>query len=174
MMKSHFLMTVGSTVGLTVLAVSMAVVCGCSRGPAFQYVEGVVTLDGKPVEGAMVSFMPSGPGVAAAGTTDANGVYRLNPLTGREAGVGTISGDYVVAVRKWTYADAGPMPDRSDKKAYDAWQARSLTLGQQEPKYDTPKAYGEAATSGLKVTVKKGRNDGDAFRFDLKSGFKGK
>jgi hypothetical protein len=174
MANPRFLMTITLRARLSLLAVSMAVVCGCSRGPAFQYVEGVVMLDGKPVEGAIVSFTPSGPGVAAAGTTDANGAYRLNPLTGRQAGVGTLAGDYVVAVRRWKYPDPGPRPDPSDKKAYDAWEVRSLTMGRQEPIYDTPKAYGEAATSGLKVTVKKGRNNGDAFRFNLKSDFTGK
>jgi len=39
--------------------------------------------------------------------------------------------------------------------------------------YLVPKAYGDAKTSGFTASVKKGRNTGDAFRFDLKSDFKG-
>lgn len=173
-MTNSFLSTTAvSKVGLTLFTVSMAAALGCSRGPAIQYVEGLVTLDGQPVEGAIVSFTPSGPGLRAAGTTDTSGVYRLNPLTGR-AGGGTLVGDYLVAVRKWDYQDPGPAPDPSDQKAYAAWQGKSLSAANSEPTYVTPKAYGDNATSGLKASVKKGRNSGEAFRFDLKSDFKGK
>jgi hypothetical protein len=166
-------MTAIVKIRLAVLALGMAAVCGCSRGPAVQYVEGMVTLDGKPVEGAIVTFTPSGPGLGAAGTTDASGVYRLNPLTGR-AGGGTLVGEYLVGVRKWEYQDPGPAPDPSDQKAYAAWQDKSLRASRREPTYITPQAYGDAATSGLKATVKKGRNTGDGFSFDLRSDFKGK
>jgi hypothetical protein len=157
---------------VAMLGFGMAAVWGCSRGPAVQYVEGVVTLDGNPVEGAIVTFTPSGPGLGAAGTTDASGIYRLNALTGR-AGAGTLAGDYLVAVRKWEYQDPGPAPDPGDQKAYAAWQERSMKAARREPTYITTKAYGDATTSGLKATVKKGRNTGDAFRFDLKSDFTG-
>jgi len=161
-----------SKIGLAMLALSMAGTFGCSRGPAIQYVEGVVTLDGQPVDGAIVTFTPSGPGLGAAGTTDASGVYRLNPLTGR-AGGGTLVGDYLVAVRKWEYEEPGPPPDPSDQKAYAVWQQKSMDAASREPTYITPKAYGDAATSGLKATVKRGRNTGADFIFDLKSDFKG-
>lgn len=157
---------------LAILVLSMAAIWGCSRGPAVQYVEGLVTLNGKPVEGAIVTYTPSGAGLGAAGTTDASGVYRLNPLTGR-AGGGTLVGDYLVAVRKWEYPDPGPAPDPSDQKAYTVWQEKSLKAASREPTYITPKAYGDAATSGLRATVKKGRNTGAAFSFDLSSDFKG-
>ncbi len=39
--------------------------------------------------------------------------------------------------------------------------------------YIVPKAYGDKATSGLKATVKKGRNVGPEFRYELKGDFKG-
>lgn len=164
--------TGGHQIRLAVLGIVIAAVLGCNRGPAVQYVEGVVTLDGQPVEGAIVAFTPSGSGLGAAGTTNASGVYRLNPLTGR-AGSGTLVGDYVVAVRKWRSEDPGPAPDENDSRAYAAWQQRMLKADSREPTYITPKAYGDAATSGLKATVKKGRNTGAAFNFDLKSDFKG-
>jgi len=159
---------------IVLLSFGLAAIGGCKRGPAVQYVEGVVTLDGKPVEAAIVSFKPEAGGLAAAGTTDAAGVYRLNAIgTGAaKAGGGTVPGDYLVAIRKWEYLDPGPAPDPTDAKAYADWQDRSLKASRREPTYITPKAYGDAATSGLKATVKKGRNSGDAFGFDLKSDFK--
>jgi len=40
-------------------------------------------------------------------------------------------------------------------------------------KYLVPRAYGDSKTSGLKATVKKGRNSGTDFQFDLTSDFKG-
>lgn len=151
----------------------IAGIAGCGRsGPAVQYVEGIVTLDGTPVGGAIVTFAPSGAGLGAAGTTNALGVYRLNALSAR-AGAGTMAGDYRVAIRKWEYLDPGPAPDPSNAEEYDRWQALSMKAGRREPTYVTPKAYGDAATSGLKVTVNKGRNSGDAFRFELTSDFKG-
>ena len=165
-------MSTVSKLRLVMLVLSMAAMWGCSRGPAVQYVEGVVTLDGEPVEGAIVAFTPPGDGLGAAGTTDASGVYRLNPLTGRASG-GTLVGDYLVAIRKWEYQDPGPAPDPSDQKAYAIWQEKSLKAARREPVYLTPQPYGDAATSGLKATVKKGRNTGAAFSFDLKSDFKG-
>ncbi|EAQ82818.1 carboxypeptidase-like regulatory domain-containing protein [Blastopirellula marina] len=42
------------------------------------YVEGTVTLDGKPVEGAIVTFVPTeNEGTTASGRTDADGHYLL-------------------------------------------------------------------------------------------------
>jgi hypothetical protein len=172
MIQSFPGMTIVLTTRLAILACSMAAVWGCSRVPAIQYVEGIVTLDETPVEGAIITFTPSGSGLGAAGTTDSSGVYRLNPLTGR-AGGGTLAGDYLVAVRKWEYQDPGPAPDPSDQKAYATWQVKSLKAANHEPTYITPKAYGDAATSGLKATVKQGRNIGPAFNFALKSDYKG-
>lgn len=52
---------------------------GCGRGPRPQLgtVEGVVTLDGRPLAAATVRFTPLGPGRTAQGSTDAGGRYRL-------------------------------------------------------------------------------------------------
>jgi hypothetical protein len=170
MTKSLPGITAVSKIRIAMLALSMAAILGCSRGPAVHYVEGVVALDGKPVQGAVVTFTPSRGGLAAAGTTDAAGVYKLNALSARP-GAGTLAGDYLVAVRKWEYPEPGPAPDPSDQKAYAAWQERNLKAAGREPVYVTPKAYGDPSTSGLKATVNKGRNTGAAFSFDLKSDF---
>jgi len=50
------------------------VLSGCGpKGPELAPVEGVVTLDGQPLEGATVLFHAEGGGRPSTGTTDANG-----------------------------------------------------------------------------------------------------
>jgi hypothetical protein len=66
--------------GLILLGLAAVVVAstGCGGQPTLQteYVEGVVTLDGQPVEGATVTFVPvaEGQGAPATGMTNAQGV----------------------------------------------------------------------------------------------------
>ena len=153
----------------------IAGIAGCGRsGPVVQYVEGIVTLDGEPLEGAVVTFRPTSGGLTAAGTTDGTGLYKLNALAARR-GAGTMAGDYLVSILKWKESDGGPgpQPDPSDTAKFEAWQRENLKAASREPIYIAPKPYSDVKTSGLKVTVKKGRNSGDAFRFELTSDFKG-
>lgn len=66
--------------GLVILAAASLVVAGgCSRSdrPALSPVTGTVTLDGRPLGAALVSFTPQGPGRTSLGTTDTEGRYRL-------------------------------------------------------------------------------------------------
>lgn len=65
-------------VGLTVLLVGLLMAGGCAKSdlPELGQVEGVVTLDGNPLEGAHVEFQPEA-GNPSFGTTDANGHYEL-------------------------------------------------------------------------------------------------
>ncbi len=52
--------------------------CGCgSSGPPLADVEGTVTLNGKPLEGALLEFQPQGMGSPSYGSTDAQGHYEL-------------------------------------------------------------------------------------------------
>lgn len=59
---------------------------GCGGGPAA--VSGVVTLDGKPVEGATVSFSPEGAGTVggSTGKTGPDGRYTLRTVTADKPG----------------------------------------------------------------------------------------
>lgn len=53
--------------------------CGCGGGadtPDLGQVSGVVTLDGQPLEGAVIEFIPQG-GRPSSGTTDSEGKYDL-------------------------------------------------------------------------------------------------
>lgn len=58
---------------------SVIAISGCgSDGPELTEVTGTVTLDGKPVAGATISFLPSGEtGSPSYGKTDPQGKYEL-------------------------------------------------------------------------------------------------
>lgn len=65
---------------LVVLGIIPAVICGCGRqsGVKLVNVTGTVRLDGEPLPGAQVTFVPLVEGGSAAyGQTDASGNYRL-------------------------------------------------------------------------------------------------
>src|SRR5262245_45292743 len=68
---------------LLAAGVLLAVLAGCSSGPAFAPVSGVVKLNGKPYGKAVVSFQPIGsadnpnPGRGSSAYTDENGRYVL-------------------------------------------------------------------------------------------------
>jgi len=152
-------------------AVTMVVLLsmtGCGRpGLDLQLVEGMVTIDGEPLAGATIGFSPlmPGQGLPATGATVANGTFRLTATRGGMPDKGTTVGDYAVTISKvelmpdpvWDNVKQGEMPSRPRQMQY---------------KYVVPKAYESITTSGLKATVKKGVNRGDAFRFDLKSNYK--
>ena len=56
----------------------LLIVGGCSDGPKLADVSGTVTLDGKPVPGAVLTFIPENPeGSTSYGQTDAQGQYSL-------------------------------------------------------------------------------------------------
>lgn len=141
----------------------LVLVGGCGpRGPAVEMVEGVVLLDGKPVEGATVFFSPvssadeARAGLPAAGRTGPDGAFRLNAGGGAKPGAGTKVGDYIVTVIKQE-SDPLPPPDlEKPPAAPPEITVRDLL----------PDVYKLAATSPLRATVKKGDN---VYRFDLDS-----
>src|SRR5712692_350445 len=67
---------------------------GCG-GDKTVKVEGLVTLDGNPLPGATVSFMPVGEGRAATGQTGADGSFRLGTFGTDD---GALAGEYKVIV----------------------------------------------------------------------------
>src|SRR5262249_11387748 len=83
-------------------------------------VEGIVTLDGKPVEGAMVSFVPEGgKGLPATGLTESDGVFHLTTFSFED---GALPGEYKVLVTKSpTSGNAG--------KQMDPEQIKSMIVG---------------------------------------------
>jgi hypothetical protein len=134
---------------------------GCGSAVSTEYVEGVVTVDGKPVAEATVMFTPvtQGQGAPATGTTDANGVYKLTAVTVGEAKPtaegGTLPGDYFVGVIKSVSATA-----MSEEEAYEKGVPYVAPRPGEVPemKHEVPQKYNDPKTSGLKVTVQAGKN----------------
>jgi len=141
---------------LTALAVTAAVVAGCGQpGPALEEAAGSVTLDGQPIEGATVTFVPvAGTEGLCSGITDPAGRFRLTTvIAGLGALPGAAAGDYAVTVTKVIGSSA---PAASQDPGYVAPTSQTAP-----PKvtYVVPKRYAEATTSGLTVTVGPGANE---------------
>lgn len=81
---------------LIVTALTAALVSGCSRSDQLETarVKGVIVMDGKPVPGGHVSFIPE-KGRAANGLVDSSGAF---DLTTYSPGDGAIVGKHKVAV----------------------------------------------------------------------------
>jgi len=124
-----------------VLCVLLLSTLGCGRKdlPELGYVTGTVTMDGKPLEGAMVRVHPEAGGREGVGITDSEGKYELTYVGGVE---GAKIGPSTVAIgTNW--------PDGEPR----------------EGEFETiPKKYNSATT--LKVIVEPGDN---VFDFPLKS-----
>jgi len=130
---------------------------GCQKpGLKVHPVEGFVLLDGTPVVGATVEFAPlTADGLTAIGRSDAEGRFRLTSTRGGPPNGGAVAGDYTVLLKKADYDLKGTGKTRAD-------DMDGVPLI-----YEIPKRYGDLTASGLKATVKPGRNDGPEFRFEL-------
>jgi hypothetical protein len=177
--RLFFLTTIPHAVGwLACGALIIVAVVGCGKqtGPRVQFVKGIVRLDGQPLEGATVSLTPQagGTGLPAYGMTTAGGEFVLTSARGGAVNAGAVAGDYLVTVKKMQVvreADIGVLITRQE---YERQMRENVgLLGFQPEAAVVPKAYGMAETSGLRVTVKQGRNTGPEFSFDLRPDFKG-
>jgi hypothetical protein len=147
-----------------VVVLSALTLAGCgSRGPHVQFVEGIVLLDGQPVDGAMVFFIPHAErgettnGLPAAGRTKADGTFQLNASAGARAGAGTAIGTYAVTVVK----QEGPPIPEPDASGFLPPAPPNMVV-----RDVVPKVYGAADTSPLRAEVAAGKN---RFRFELES-----
>jgi len=95
--------------GLLVL-LALACIVGCG---GMKSVNGIVTLDGKPLEGATVSFNPEdGKGEVASGMSNASGEFTLN--TRGKPGINP--GNYKVTVTKTKASTADLAPGGKPNK----------------------------------------------------------
>jgi hypothetical protein len=138
-----------------VLTVALA---GCGGGGATSPVTGVVTLDGKPLVGASIQFVPQGSGRDATGETDKNGGFVMSTFKPRD---GVVPGTYKVVISPAT-GTADPTPHGS---AEDAMAAASKAPAKKPAGPAFPGQYSRPDQTPLtqEVPVK------GTLKFDLKS-----
>lgn len=163
-MEAAIVVPIRCALAMLGLAACAVVMTGCSDGNVIdtEYVEGLVTLDGAPVPDATVMFVPvnEGQGMSATGMTDARGVFRLTGANVGEARVkaqaGTKPGEYHVGVIKSVSEKVMSQEEAREKGV--PYVAPTPGKG---PKvtHVVPEKYNDPKKSGLKATVKEGKND---------------
>jgi hypothetical protein len=161
---------------LTLCVAMIAVGCQDNGGsdpnrPKTYPVTGTVKLNGKAVEGAVVTFHATAGSQTSIGSTDANGGYSLTTF---QSGDGAPAGQYDVSVIKYESGaapssgpPAGTMTSGDLPADYAPPTAGSgQGVGPTGPKNVFPEKYGNPKTSALRATVSEsGENKID---FDLK------
>jgi hypothetical protein len=148
-----------SSLALGTLIVAIAAGCGSSAGKPVS-VEGLVTLDGEPVDGATVLFSPEdGKGPPASGMTGTDGVFHLTTFN---TGDGAMPGKYNVTITKLAGGGGSGGPqDIAGMSAADKAAAMARMMsgtmdkeGKSNVKFKAglPEVYG-TAKSQLKATV---------------------
>ena len=146
MINPHF-----STGSILLLALALvASGCGGADVPEVAYVEGTVTLDGKPLEGALLTFNPVEGGRPSYGRTDAEGWYELMYMDGVE---GALPGSHVVWISTAREGD----PDAEDPKAKES------------RKEEVPAQYNVMASENPQMTKEVKAGEDNVIDFALKS-----
>jgi hypothetical protein len=102
------------TLALTAAAL-LAAGAGCGSNTGTVKVQGTVTLDGEPLEGASVTFQPDGKeGRPASGVTDKNGTFQLGTFSTND---GALPGGYKVIITKSSTPTVPGMPAADDSEA---------------------------------------------------------
>src|SRR5262245_29539592 len=126
---------------------------GCRSPDKPVAVRGTVTLDGQPVAGAAVQFVPDGEGLPAIGETQADGTYAL---TTHEPGDGAVPGKYMVVI-VWepppppTFRTGGDGPSRLEMQ--QALEKHRAAVEKAGKGYTIPAQYSNPSQTPLKVTV---------------------
>ena len=112
MHRSHDTVLIGGS-----LVAVCALLAGCkSDRPTLGTVSGTVTLDGRPLPRAVVTFIPETDGRASMGTTDDEGRFELVYLREER---GAIVGEHRVRIRKIPTEEEGRVANPLPRK-YDA------------------------------------------------------
>lgn len=125
---------------------SLLFVIGCGDGrPSLTETGGTVMLDGKPLEGAIVSFVPiveEGAGYQrpSNGVTDAAGEFVMMTY---EKGDGLPEGKYQVGIQKREVV--GELPKNYNDETPDQFSVRY--------RWVTPRQFADPASSGLTAEV---------------------
>ena len=154
------------------LSLTLLGLVGCGGGLGTVPVSGTVTVDGNPMEGVIIQFLPDDPsGMAASGTTDGSGAFKL---TTEINGDGALPGSYKVTVSKFEVKDDG-VPENLDMESeedMDAAYGALDNMGEEtkptEDKSLIAAKFAAAATSGLTATVTEEGNEGLTFEVTSK------
>jgi len=144
-----------------ILVVLMSALClsGLSCGkfgdiPGLVELKGRVIYKGTPVDGATITFSPTSPSEStrsAVSMTESDGTFILMTQTYR----GILPGDYRVSVIK-----KSPPPKSYSSEEIDAYMAQHGGKGPPVARVEirdlVPAKYGNAETSGLSYSIKKG------------------
>jgi hypothetical protein len=131
---------------------------GC-KGSATTPVEGTVLLDGKPLAGASIQFVPQGTGHDATGETDKNGQFVMSSFQPRD---GVQAGTYKVVISPPAGA-ADPTPYASADEAMAAASKPPAKKASEGPAFPQKYARPDQTPLNQEVPVK------GKLKFDLKS-----
>jgi hypothetical protein len=141
------------------LAGTLTAALGCGQGKTVK-VEGVVTLDGKPLPAATVTYVPVGDGRAASGRTDQDGTFRLTTFRPDD---GAVPGEYkvTVVVEKPTEERfVGRNPDSfTDREKFEARMShtpagkKKALAARKKQVSPVPAVYSDPNTTALKEVV---------------------
>lgn len=149
----------------------LVVTAGCESSSGFPKtypVTGTVKVNGKPIDGAVVTFQIESGKENAIGTTNASGEFKLSMFRPSD---GAIPGQYRVAISKPTAAtlSSGATPEgqiaSGDLPADYEPPAESMAPAASNAKSEIPAKYSNDQTSGLRATVTE--SDENHFDFDL-------
>ena len=131
--------------------------CGGSSLPSPVPVSGTVTLNGKPVDAAVVTFIGAAGARSGSGKTGTDGTFKLTTINTDD---GAPPGEYVVTISKVEAKVSGPAVDVTKGQfgpAYEAGMGAAAKGNMASlQKNLLPEKYASAADSGLKRTVVKG------------------
>lgn len=166
-------MMLSGTCRARVSLLAVVLVCilnGCSDRPAVAPASGKVTLDGRPIPGAVVTFQPVAGGRLGTAETDADGIYHVTTF-GPDVDGAIVGEHYVGVVRvggPGASKPAGEQPaDANSLSNLGVASEEESRKEQAEIHYIVPKNYMAPAQSGLKVTVPSGGSD--QLNLELKS-----
>lgn len=131
------------------LVAALACAAGGCGGKALTKVHGIVTLDGKPVENAMVTFLPaqSAAGKTATDRTGPDGSFHLST---RDPDDGAMPGEYRVIVQ---YEEGTEVPPAPNVKQAHEGMRKAAKLAKKPPKYVIPASYSDPNKTVLKQKV---------------------
>ena len=147
---------------LSILATVGIVLTGCSNSsrPPTYPVTGTVTMQGKPVAGAVITFVPtSNEGEAASAISDSDGKYAL---TTWRPGDGARPGEYRVKVSKQEQQTVDPS---KMVKNLSIEEEQKIYVESKKPRPPAksliPSKYQDESSSGLSHTVPNGSSTFD-------------